>query len=252
MGNSLQLATDLNNDKLSTGANVSPYTSSIPLSKMYGHTSGTLQCVPKQNVIYQSPTPQTTDANYGFAYRLGGYCNKGADWNKQSTCKFDKNTAGWPELNANSSFGTLIPFWQNNAGQGGSCVYIGQDNNPFDDTRLSQRASLVSMLVSLPGGACKVDQAAAGAVGMCPGLQPGERCMLVDAPPGASDDDLAVFASLDTDKNGNPVANPPCKAKVWKRVPPGSPASVPTTGLPALLGLSALLPLLAARRRRRE
>lgn len=41
------------------------------------------------------------------------------------------------------------------------------------------------------------------------------------------------------------VSSPPCD-------PPSGCSSVPTTGWPALLGLSALLPLLAARRRRRK
>ena len=248
---------------------VSAYATAISgVSQLQGNSTGSIMCTPKQNVIFQSATPRagtTTEYKYmndsqctnNKCYPSGWYCKNSSEKDLPDACVLPNDqgrSAGeygstWPELNLSSAYGMLIPFWQNNKGTGGACIYLSLDNNIFDNGRRTQHSTIGKMFVGLPAGACRVSQADAGAKGVCPGLQPGETCQLADAPAGTLDDQLAVLGSKDA--SGSPL----CQPKIWVRVPPppktGGPAAVPTTGWPALLGLGALLPLLARRRQRK-
>ena len=134
------------------------------------------------------------------------------------------------------------------------------------------------MLLSLPAGECNTKPQQTGAMGACANLSAGATCVLADAPAGTPDDQLAVLQTQG-DANGEGA----CQAKVWcssaeadraeycatgedpsthcckakpPRCAPTSPdcssSSSPATSLPTLLGLGAMLPLLAARRRRHK
>lgn len=258
------------------------------LNGQSGNSGSTLQCVPQQNILYPAPTPQATGTGYKYPLNnYGGYCNDPPS--PATFAHYDINTCSygsfadpnnspsvWPELNASSSFGLLIPFWQSNNGKG-ACVYLGQDNNPFDNGRcnvVGQCGNLVDMFLSLPAGECQTPKPTTSAFGKCTTSQ----CVLADAPAGTPDDQLAVLETLDADgkkmcdakvwcdgnvddrtdycdeSKGEDPATHCCKAKPPVCKPPTgcSSPSAPTTDWPALLGLSALLPLLAARRRRRK
>ncbi|MBQ9578494.1 MAG: hypothetical protein IJR28_03060 [Ottowia sp.] len=257
---------------------------------LMGNSSGSLQCTPQQNVLYPAPTPQAATSGYpysGNGYTSGWYCD-GIEYRaayRFPSCPYISTTpAGWAELNASSSFGMLVPRWQSNNGQG-ACIYLGQDNNIFDNSRCNAHPSgagqcgdLAAMLLSLPAGECNTKPQQTGAMGACANLSAGATCVLADAPAGTPDDQLAVLQTQG-DANGEGA----CQAKVWcssaeadraeycatgedpsthcckakpPRCAPTSPdcssSSSPATSLPTLLGLGAMLPLLAARRRRRK
>lgn len=196
----------------------SPYYSKLnpKINPLKGHTVGTMQCTPKQNVIYSLPSAYPDPSS------------------------MPATSSSWPELNENSSYGTFVPFWQSNYGKG-ACLYMATDNNMFDNTTggITQHNNIAQMVMNMYKGACQVTAEQAG---ICTGinLSAGERCQLVNAPAGTPASELVVQATADG----------VCKNQMWKIFPPGAP--VPTTSWPALFGLGALLPLLATRRRRRK
>lgn len=196
----------------------SPYAEKVTgLDALMGNTSGALMCMPKQNVIFPAPTPQE-QTSYKFDLKdgiQGRYCSSSS-----GTCEITgtmaDDIAKWPELTPSSSFGTLIPFWQNNAGKGGACIYIGQDGNIFDNGRRAQHESLAKMFLSLPTpitGACNVKREDAG---ICAGLKPSQKCVLAPVPAGATVTNPDVIPSREV-KNGEIVEDPlMCTAKVWE------------------------------------
>ncbi|MBQ9579491.1 MAG: hypothetical protein IJR28_08160, partial [Ottowia sp.] len=202
----------------------SQYASSSSLMPtLMGNSSGSLQCVPQQNILYPAPTPKAATAGYpysGNGYTSGWYCS-GIDEYKAAyrfpSCPYTSTSpAGWAELNASSSFGMLVPRWQSNNGQG-ACIYLGQDNNIFDNGRCSahpngaeQCNDLAAMFLSLPAGECNTKPQQTGALGACANLGAGATCVLANAPAGTPDDQLAV---LETQGDANGEGG--CKAKVW-------------------------------------
>ena len=223
----------------------------ISLSQLQGHTTGAIQCVPKHNIIFPSATPMnkaaaealtppdaSRDTGYKFAYNkdTGWYCNdrpyksngwepqninsdcvlteKGGDPDKPNADGHHMKPADWSELNASSSYGMIIPFWQNNRGKGGACIYLGQDNNIFDNTRKANHSDVVDMFLSLPTpttGACRVGKEVAQASGVCKTVDfnDGKECTLIGAPEDTNPEDLAVLHTRNAD--GSTL----CPPKVW-------------------------------------
>ena len=230
MPNSTQWTAEL--DAHNRSAYASSLTNAVnQLGGQSGNSGSTLQCAPQQNILYPAPTPNRDGTGYqyrGNGYDSGWYCNTPNPLTNisqvASTCAFDRDTSAWPELNSSSSFGLIVPFWQSNNGQG-ACVYLGQDNNIFDNGRcnvVEQCDALAQMFLSLPAGACAItpQQAAANASALsaCANLAAGERCILAEAPAKPDgmaqmdyDETLAVLHTLPLDANGEPM----CKAKVW-------------------------------------
>ena len=181
-----------------------------------------------------------------------------------------------------AAFTMLIPQWQSYASKG-ACIIFTDDINGFDhqnnktvsghandmfDHQLQQpRIAERFLAVAMPGsGVC--DEAKPADI--CPGI-PLDQCKLTPA----SKNNTGALAVVATPDAALAAGGINCPAAVWcdsveanrtafcaagespsthccktKAAPGGGAAAVPTTGWPALLGLSALLPLLARRQRR--
>lgn len=211
---------------ISLANNGSPFAEGLKLSAMLGNTSGAFMCMPRQNVIFPAATPQGA-AKYLFGSNGGDYCSDSPkDGKTGDTCAAYGSSSrtgtfawSWPELTASSAFASLIPFWQNNAVQGGACIYLGQDANIFDNGRRGQHKPLAEMFLGLPAGACKKGSP----TDICPNLKDGEQCVLAQVPEGATAANPDVLPSKKAKNVGTADKpdyqvdedKPMCTAKIW-------------------------------------
>ena len=218
-------------------SDLSAYGSEIDMLQLQGHTTGALECVPKQNVIFQSAAP-TPPTEYTFTSNNPGYYCSSSAQKDDENC--DRPNGGayageWPQLNDSSAYGMLIPFWQNNKGQGGACIYLGVDNNIFDEGREynrdggctteenhqcgtshrmngTQHLDIAKMFASLPTGACTVrnEKTTSGVCDEENMKSTCYKCVLEETTDSGN--------AVDKTKDGDVAASLICPAKNWKAV----------------------------------
>lgn len=182
----------------------------------------------------------------------------------------------------NAALSFVIPQWQSNYGQG-ACILFLDDGNTMDDqgqysSTANHRRDIFSHVNQHKNIATKYLTAANSACSQSPQTEctkwditktPAHKCELKQPSVNTALTDIDINTGgakcktpamwcdskeenrkdrCDTAAGENPTTH----CCTTKAAPSGNAAPVPTTGWPALLGLGALLPLLAARRRRRE